>query len=410
MRNISNLAVVGCAAVAAALAALLAGDDVFSQTAKKRLPPPPGFVSTSGTRFTVDGKVFPVAGVNNHYLVYGTQEEVVRVLDDAVAMGANVVRTFLQPVIGSKTDPNVPTIWDFRSRAETSNLGVNGSYLLYWDGERDVMAVNDGPNGLQKIDFLMAEAAKRNLKVIVALLDYWRYTGGAAQMSAWYGNSDPARFFPTDPRTVRDYKSWAQTVITRKNSITGTIYADDPAIFGWQLMNEPNFEPTSVLYDWVSEMSAYIKSIDPHHLVSVGHGNIYDQFSDLEIETIDFGTWHGYPVHWGISPQEMNARIGDFCAIAKKYSKPMLLEEFGYARRNLDQIDVYKTWLDTIYRNRDCAGWVVWRLVSRQKAGIFPQDRHDQFDIRNDGGALFETLRQAAGALRLGPMSESPLE
>jgi hypothetical protein len=37
--------------------------------------------------------------VNNHYLTFGSQDEVTRVLDDAVTMGANVVRTFLQPVM-----------------------------------------------------------------------------------------------------------------------------------------------------------------------------------------------------------------------------------------------------------------------------------------------------------------------
>lgn len=30
-----------------------------------------------------------------------------------------------------------------------------------------------------------------------------------------------------------------QTILTRKNSITGIQYRDDPAIFGWELINEP---------------------------------------------------------------------------------------------------------------------------------------------------------------------------
>lgn len=30
-----------------------------------------------------------------------------------------------------------------------------------------------------------------------------------------------------------------QTILTRKNSITGIQYRDDPTIFGWELMNEP---------------------------------------------------------------------------------------------------------------------------------------------------------------------------
>lgn len=65
--------------------------------------------------FLLDGKPFRVAGVNNHYLTFGSSGEVTRVLDDATAMGANVVRTFLQPVIGS-LDGRVPTIWNSKAR------------------------------------------------------------------------------------------------------------------------------------------------------------------------------------------------------------------------------------------------------------------------------------------------------
>lgn len=362
-------------------------------------PPPPrkDFVGRQGTHFVLNGEEFPVAGVNNHYLVFGTNTEVLRVLDDTVAMGANVVRTFLQPVIGSRDGKTVPTIWHFWSEAESSNLGVNGTYLLYWSPESGGLAVNDGDDGLKKLDFLLAEAGKRHLRLIIALLDFWDYTGGAAQMSAWYGSKDNAHFFPTDARTRQDFKTWARKIVDRKNTITGLRYGDDPAIFAWELMNEPNFEPASALKQWVGEMSAYLKEIDPSHLVATGHGNIYDTFSDIaEIPSIDFGTWHGYPIYWGLTPDGINAKIGDFCALGRAAGKPMLFEEFGYARSNPDQVDVYRKWLGTVRANPDCAGWLVWRLVSRQDHGRFPVDTHDQFDVRNDGGPLWQALKAAA--------------
>lgn len=57
-------------------------------------PSATSLIKTSGTNFALDGRPFFVTGVNNHYLTYRLQAEVTRVLDDAVAMGANVVRTF----------------------------------------------------------------------------------------------------------------------------------------------------------------------------------------------------------------------------------------------------------------------------------------------------------------------------
>ncbi|MER8556643.1 hypothetical protein NKH37_31575 [Mesorhizobium sp. M1217] len=83
------------------------------------------FIKTSGTEFTVDGRPFFVTGVNNHDLTYGSQDEVTRVLEDAVAMGANVVRIFLQPVIGSP-DGSIATIWNWRLEADASNLASDG--------------------------------------------------------------------------------------------------------------------------------------------------------------------------------------------------------------------------------------------------------------------------------------------
>ena len=76
------------------------------------------FVGASGTHFTLQGKPYFVAGVNNHYLTYGKPSEVIGVLDDAVAMKAKVIRTFLQPVIGSLDGVTVPTIWDWKSKEE----------------------------------------------------------------------------------------------------------------------------------------------------------------------------------------------------------------------------------------------------------------------------------------------------
>jgi mannan endo-1,4-beta-mannosidase len=367
-----------------------------STCAADTLPTTDGFIGISGTRFVLNGKVFPVAGVNNHYLPYGSSNEVRRILDDAVAMHANVVRTFIQPIIGSRDGSSVPTIWNWKSTADSSNLNVNGAYMAYWDTDKDRMAFNDGPTGLQRIDFLFDEARKRNLKLIVAFLDFWPYTGGAQQMRAWYGSDDIYSFFAKDPRTVNDYKAWVKHVLTRTNSINGIKYIDDPTVFAWELMNEPDIHPEGLLRSWMNEMAVFVKAIDPRHLLASGHANATGKFDDLKIKDIDFGTWHAYPRFNKLSPAGLNKRIPEFCKIGATYNKPVLLEEFGLSRSNEGQVGIYEMWLNTIFNTQDCAGWVVWRLVSRQDSGDFPEDKIDGFDVRNDGGPLWVTLSGAA--------------
>ncbi len=352
-----------------------------------------GFAGREGTHFTLNGKPFYVAGVNNHYLAFGSPAEVLRVLDDGVALGATVVRTFVQPVIGSLDGGTRETIWDWRKSASSADLGVHGTYLVYWDASRNAMALNDGPDGMEKLDFLVNEAGKRNLKLIIAFLDFWDYAGGAQQMRAWYGSSDKNTFFFHDERTKQDYRNLLRSILLRVNTLNGITYKDDPAIFAWELMNEPNIEPQSLSLSWIAEMSAYVKSIDSNHMVTSGHGNVVS-LTDIDIPSIDFATWHGYPVFYGWTVEDMDKRIVSYCRAAAQAGKPVLLEEFGYARSNADQAAAYRRWLSTVYRDPDCAGWLVWRLVSLQDDLRYPKDDYDQFDVHNDGGPLWNVLRE----------------
>ena len=41
------------------------------------------------------------------------------------------------------------------------------------------------------------------------------------------------------PQLREWYKDWAATLIARVNTITGVAYRDEPAIFAWELANEP---------------------------------------------------------------------------------------------------------------------------------------------------------------------------
>lgn len=353
------------------------------------------YVTVDGTDFKLNGRRFYVTGVNNHYLPWASQQELERVLDDAVAMNANVVRTFLQPVIGSLDNVTVPTIWNFRNNTgDSGSMNVHGNYLLYWDPAKGGMAINTGPNGMQMIDRLIVEADKRGLKLIISMLDFWSYTGGAQQMRAWYGSKDEKTFFFRDPRTIADYRTWLAFVLNRTNSISGRPYREDGTIFAWELMNEPQ-APLPLRRVWMDSMSKYIKSLDPNHLVGSGEDHI--NLDDFTIPGLDFVTWHGYPKWYGITADELTSVVKQNCDYGLRYRKPVLLEEFGHAKSATGptQAEAYKAWLSTMASHPGCAGWLVWRLVSPQDNGALPDDSYDHFDVYNDGGDTWNALKAA---------------
>src|SRR5208283_2536673 len=120
------------------------------------------------------------------------------------------------------------------------------------------------------------------------------------------------------------------------------------------------------------------------------------QKTDFDVPELDFLTWHGYPVYEGVSADQFDHLITDHCSQARAHAKPVLMEEFGNARTDGDQAAIYARWLGSIESDSNCAGWIAWRLVSRQDDGQYPVDEFDKFDIHNDGGSVWRALQNAA--------------
>ncbi len=375
-----------------------------------------GFVTTCGTNFCLNGQIFNVAGTNNHYLGFGTQAEVDQVLNDAKAMNVNVVRSIMHSVRGSLdgtqlNQGTVPLKWNWGSTADSGNMGMKGVYILYWDTATQKMAFNDSTEtGLGRWDYVIWKAKQLNLKLDISLLDFWQWAGGVQQINANYkgGNYDmknaPDRytFFFQNADTQQFYRDWVNHVLNRTNTLTGMKYKDDPTIFAWDLMNEPEMAGSGLGRQWISDMSIYVKSIDPNHLLASGNEGFADGHAgsnpqiEMGIPTIDFATWHTYPTYHNISTNDVTTLINTNCQIAANGHKPVLIQEFGYPSSMGDQSTVYETWLDTIQNNPNCAGWLYWRLVGKQQSGQYPPDNGEHFDIYNDNSAAAQVFKNAA--------------
>ena len=217
------------------------------------------FVETRGIEFYLNDKPFHFIGTNCYYLmVYAADQNlrphVDQVLEDAAAMGIKVVRT-----------------WAFN------------------DGEDQWNALQTAPGEYQEnvfcgLDYVLEKANSLNLRLILPLVNNWDDYGGMNQYVDWSSTVTKHDDFYTDANTKQWYKHHIQTVLNRENTINGRIYKQDPTIFSWELANEPRCSSDASgqrLYNWISEMSAYLKSIDPSHLLSIGCEGFYNENNPL---------------------------------------------------------------------------------------------------------------------------------
>lgn len=134
----------------------------------------------------------------------------------------------------------------------------------------------------------------------------WSDLGGIASYNAAFGGN--ATTWYTDSVSQKVYKDYIKLLVNR--------YKCSPAIFAWELANEPRCHgcPTSTIYNWAKEISEYIKKLDTKHMVTLGDEGWFapaDDIGDgsyaysgaegvdfvlnLGIKTLDYGTLHLYP-------------------------------------------------------------------------------------------------------------------
>ncbi|KAG8933833.1 hypothetical protein FRC02_011068 [Tulasnella sp. 418] len=349
------------------------------------------FVTRSGQKFAVGGQTYTCVGTNAYWLAQlGSTTDINAAFADIAKSGATTVRT-----------------WGFNEVTSPS-----GTYYQSWSGS--TATVNTGSNGLAKFDTVVSAAKANGLKLIVALTNNWADYGGMDVYVKQILNSNNHDLFYTDSNVKAAFKKYISAFVGR--------YKNEVGIMAWELANEPRCKGTSgtssgsctttTVTNWIKEISAYIKSIDSNHLVGVGDegfglsgSTTYPyQFSEgvdfatnLAISTIDFGTFHSYPEHWGQSSDAANwgtKWISDHAALQKSIGKPVILEEFGVTTAN--QLSTYTTWLNTVVSS-GLAGDLIWQAGSTLPSG---STTHDDGYTIYPSDPVYNLLKTHAAALK----------
>lgn len=221
---------------------------------------------------------------------------------------------------------------------------------------------------LSGLDILLAEMGKRNLKAIIFFSNNWEWSGGFQQYLIWNGRVEKdketrrltwdelrdvtSKFYSCVPCKAA-YKEQVALVMNRTNSITKKKYINDPAIMAWELANEPRPMRPYANEDykkWVADVSAYIKSKDKSHLVTIGHEGFMGTesmplFEEIHADkNVDYITIHIWAKNWSWFQEGKMAEgfdgamkkvtdyIVEHTVSAKKLGKPLVIEEFGLPR------------------------------------------------------------------------------
>lgn len=118
---------------------------------------------------------------------------------------------------------------------------------------------------LKALDYIVYRAGQYGVKLMAVLADNWQKadstynvrafpaacqylcfvlagTDGSClllQYAMWATGTNQTDAFFANPTAIGLYQNHIKQIITRKNTITGVTYSNDPAIFAWDLINEP---------------------------------------------------------------------------------------------------------------------------------------------------------------------------
>lgn len=182
----------------------------------------------------------------------------------------------------------------------------------------------------------------------------------------------PGIAFWTDAEVKADFKHFLTFLLNRRNTVSGRIYKDDPAILAWQLGNEFTSYPydrrldpaalSPVILDWSREMAAFIKQLDPNHLVMEANG--CDSEALLADPNIDVISEHLYE-YWN----KQGGRPWELGPLAKalreqcRGRKPLMIDEFG-----LGSVENQRELMRTI-REEGIVGGLMWSIRSHRRDG-----------------------------------------
>ena len=305
------------------------------------------FVGVSGTQFTVAGQPFRFVGANMYDLA-GSY--------DNGKFGCGPVYT------DAELNASLATLHD------QAGAGV----VRFWAFQ----SYTKGGTDWSQLDRVVAAARAHNIKLLPVLENQYGdcTTANYNKDSNWYtsGYKSPYGGY------ALSYPDYVRAIVTR--------YKNDPTIMSWMLMNEASADNTAMA-SFARDMSAYIKSLDSNHLVTLGtladqgqpgEASANDIYNLYSASTLDYVDAHDYNFdsqalprssydQGGVVPDAntcLNSIACDLSVSLNRLHKPFLVGEAGIVAgtdsgSQNQRVSEFNAKISAMFGNGG-AGYLVW--------------------------------------------------
>ncbi|MGH7203335.1 MAG: cellulase family glycosylhydrolase [Candidatus Levyibacteriota bacterium] len=277
----------------------------------------PTFVTVKGQQLLLDNKPFHSVGVNRYNLL--TQDT----NGNYIGCGS------------SFTDGQISTLF-----SQLHNLRV--TTVRFWLFQSFTKSSED----TTRFDYILDQANQNNIKVIPVLENRWEdCTQGGKKDASWYASGYKSPY-GSYPLSLDDY---IKKIVP--------LYKNDPTILSWEIINEASDNNTQALYNFTTNLSQEIKSLDPHHLVSISINNNNPSVTEKlgQITTIDFLTYHDYTKDTEALPEQLQKIMN----IAKQINKPIIIGESGIHKTVPHRDRLFADKMRAFFQNGG-AGYLIW--------------------------------------------------
>lgn len=242
------------------------------------------------------------------------------------------------------------------------------AHVLWHDGG---LQLNE--EAMVAIDRMIYLADRYGLRLIIPFIDHWSWWGGKRELALMAGeggadNKETGPLYDVGSRTFALYCQLIEKVVSRRNTLTGRHYYEEPAIMAWETGNELRGTNKAFL----AKTAALIKQLAPNQLVVDGdqqadntNAATQDQVSETEFlglldANVDIQSNHFYGDY--MQPEVLIRQA----SLVQQYGKVFLLGEYG-----LQEVDKITAMTEAALAHPAVGGALIWGYRGHREAGGF---------------------------------------